>query len=155
MGHSVRPLVSGIWYIAQAQSLIRLSMGIVLRARGAPVPLRAVLVIVLRARVPPYLYGESVRGRSRHYGNLCVDSALRTCFSHGVVNGSRSVRRRVELGRAHRREVRSPPTCRSFDLVVARLTHTLRGPSFTRSQRVSGVKLPSPSLTSETFRHFV
>ena len=42
---------SGIWYIAQAQSLIRLSMGIVLRARGAPVPLRAVLVIVLRARV--------------------------------------------------------------------------------------------------------
>ena len=37
--------------------------------RGAPVPLRAVLVIVLRARVPPYLYGESVRGgRSRHYG---------------------------------------------------------------------------------------
>ena len=170
-------------------------MGIVLRARGAPVLLRAVfssdvsgiwylvyctspiaypivngyspsgtwgprtstggLVIVLRARVPPYLYGESVRGRSRHYGNLCVDSALRTCFSHGVVNGSRSVRRRVELGRAHRREVRSPPTCRSFDLVVARLTHTLRGPSFTRSQRVSGVKLPSPSLTSETFRHFV
>ena len=73
-------LVSGILYIAQAQSLIRLSMGVVLRARGAPVPLRAVLVIVLRARVPPYLYGESVRGRSRHYGNLCVDSALRTCF---------------------------------------------------------------------------
>ncbi len=33
-------------------------MGIVLRARGTPVPLRAVLVIVLRARVPPYLYGE-------------------------------------------------------------------------------------------------
>ena len=57
-------------------------------------------------------------------------------FAHGVVNGSRSVRRRVELGRAHRREVRSPPTCRSFDLVVARLTRTLRGPSFTRSQRV-------------------
>ena len=26
-------LVSGIWYIAQAQSLIRLSMGVVLRAR--------------------------------------------------------------------------------------------------------------------------
>ena len=72
-------LVAGIWYIAQAQSLIRLSMGIVLRARGAPVPLRAVLVIVLRARVPPYLYGESVRGRSRHYGNLCV-SAWRACF---------------------------------------------------------------------------
>ena len=79
-GEGKAGLVSGIWYIAQAQSLIRLSMGIVLRARGAPVPLRAVLVIVLRARVPPYLYGESVRGRSRHYGNLCVDSYLRTCF---------------------------------------------------------------------------
>ena len=36
-------------------------MGIVLRARGPPVLLRAVLVRVLRARVPPYLYGESVR----------------------------------------------------------------------------------------------
>ena len=45
----------GIWYIAQAQSLIRLSMGIVHRARGTP-----------------DLYGESVRGRSRHYGKpLC------------------------------------------------------------------------------------
>ena len=26
---------------------------------------------VLRARVNPYLYGASVRSRSRHYGNLC------------------------------------------------------------------------------------
>ena len=30
--HTSWYLVSGIWYIAQAQSLIRLSMGIVLRA---------------------------------------------------------------------------------------------------------------------------
>ena len=30
-------LVSGVWYNAQAQSFIRFSMGIVLRARGAPV----------------------------------------------------------------------------------------------------------------------
>ena len=36
--------------------------------------------IVLRARVPPYLYGEYVRSRSRHYGSLCVVSHLRTCF---------------------------------------------------------------------------
>ena len=37
--------VSGtsIWYIAKAQSLVRLSMDVVLRARGPPVPLRAVL----------------------------------------------------------------------------------------------------------------
>ena len=42
-------LVSGIWFIAQAQSFIQFSKGVVLRARGAPVPLRVVLVIVLRA----------------------------------------------------------------------------------------------------------
>ena len=57
-------LVSGIWYIARAQSLIRLSMSIVLRARGAPVPLRAVLVIVLRFAVARLVV--SLRQRTGH-----------------------------------------------------------------------------------------
>ena len=97
----VAQIASGIWYIAQAQSLIRLSMGIVLRARGAPVPLRAVLVIVLRARVPPYLYGESVRGRSRQYGNRrkmpCLLFVCRVCL--GLLQGQVKVKVGAELNR--------------------------------------------------------
>ena len=95
-------LVSGIWYLVYCTSPIAYPIvnGSSPSGTWGPRTSTGGLVIVLRARVPPYLYGESVRGRSRHYGNLCVDSALRTCFSHGVVNGSRSVRRRVELGRA-------------------------------------------------------
>ena len=44
---------------AQAQSLIRFSLGIVLRARGATVLIRAVLGIVLRGRAPHKQVGDA------------------------------------------------------------------------------------------------
>ena len=74
--------VSGIWYLVYCTSPIAYPIvnGYSPSGTWGPRTSTGGLVIVLRARVPPYLYGESVRGRSRHYGNLCVVSALRTCF---------------------------------------------------------------------------
>ena len=90
-------------------------------------PHRCLLVFFREAQPPPQPNSRNLIGKRKHV------------FSHGVVNGSRSVRQRVELGRAHRREV-GPLLRVGLSISLLHVSpHTPRTPS-PRAQQTSTMR---------------